>query len=103
MRRHPEYTLQILERVQAFRPLAKVAAAHHEKLDGSGYHLGLTAEQLPQAARILTVADMAEALSAERPYRGSLGPDEVLAVMAMDVPHRPDAAVFAALRAHLGA
>lgn len=103
MREHPRHTLQILSRVPAFRPLAKVAAAHHEKLDGSGYHLGLTAEDLPQAARILTVADICEALSAERPYRDAMPMERVLSIMAEDVPHKLDAEVFAALRAHLGA
>ncbi len=103
VRRHPGHTFEILSRVPAFRPLAKIAAAHHEKLDGSGYHLGLTAEDLPEGARILTVADICEALSARRPYRDALPIDRVLAIMAQDVPHKLDATVFAALRAHLHA
>ena len=43
MRRHPELTVRILERVRAFRGLAATAGAHHERLDGRGYHLGLRA------------------------------------------------------------
>lgn len=101
--RHPRHTFEILSRVPAFRSLAKIAAAHHEKLDGSGYHLGLTAEDLPLGARILAVADICDALSAERPYRASMEPDRVLSIMVEDVPHKLDAEVFAALRAHLGA
>ena len=71
----------ILERVSAFRDLADVAGAHHERLDGSGYHRGLRREQLDRDARILAVADVCEALSAERPYRAALDPDEVLEIM----------------------
>lgn len=103
MKQHPGHTFDILSRVPAFRPLARIAAAHHEKLDGSGYHLGLTADELPEGARILTVADICEALSARRPYRDALPTDQVLSIMAQDVPHKLDATVFAALRAHLGA
>jgi HD-GYP domain-containing protein (c-di-GMP phosphodiesterase class II) len=85
MRRHPEMTQRILEHVSAFGPLAETAAAHHERLDGRGYHRGVHADQLPLAARILAVADVAEALSADRPYRSAMAPDEVLALMREEV------------------
>ena len=84
MRRHPELTVRILERVGAFRGLAAIAGAHHERLDGGGYHLGLTGDQLGRDARILAVADVCEALTAERPYRAALPPDEVRAIMWRD-------------------
>jgi HD-GYP domain-containing protein (c-di-GMP phosphodiesterase class II) len=85
MRRHPEMTQRILEHVSAFGPLAETAAAHHERLDGRGYHRGVHADQLPLTARILAVADVAEALSADRPYRSAMAPDEVLALMREEV------------------
>ena len=85
MRRHPALTVKILERVGAFRDLAATAGAHHERLDGSGYHLGLTGDRLNRDARILAVADVCEALTAERPYRAALPPDEVRAIMRRDV------------------
>ena len=84
MRRHPALTVKILERVGAFRDLAATAGAHHERLDGGGYHLGLTGDQLNRDARILAVADVCEALTAERPYRAALPPDEVRAIMRRD-------------------
>ena len=84
MRRHPELTVRILERVGAFRDLAATAGAHHERLDGGGYHLGLRAGQLNRDARILAVADVCEALSADRPYRKAMEPDQVRAVMRRD-------------------
>jgi putative nucleotidyltransferase with HDIG domain len=81
MRRHTGHTLEILRRVRRFQAFADLAAAHHERLDGTGYHLGLRGAQLPPLARILAVADVAEALSAERPYRPALPWDEVLRIM----------------------
>lgn len=101
MKRHPELTWRILSRVPAFRSIALDAAAHHERLDGGGYHLGLPADRLTQAARILAVADVAEALSAERPYRESLPADEVLRIMRPDAGVKIDAQAFAALEASL--
>jgi putative nucleotidyltransferase with HDIG domain len=85
MRRHPELTVRILERVGAFRDLAATAGAHHERLDGRGYHLGLSAEQLNRDARILAVADVCEALTADRPYRDAMEPDQVRKIMRGDV------------------
>jgi putative nucleotidyltransferase with HDIG domain len=87
MRRHPALTVKILERVSAFRDLAATAGAHHERLDGGGYHLGLTGDQLNRDARILAVADVFEALTAERPYRAALPLDQVWAIMRRDAGH----------------
>jgi putative nucleotidyltransferase with HDIG domain len=85
MRRHTGYTHEILIRVERFARFADLAAAHHERLDGSGYHQGLTGAQLSPLARILAVADVYEALSAERPYRKALPRDEVLKIMRNQV------------------
>jgi HD-GYP domain-containing protein (c-di-GMP phosphodiesterase class II) len=101
VRRHPVWTLEILHRIPAFSGLAEVAANHHEKLDGSGYGRGLTGADLTLPARIMAVADIAEALTADRPYRDSLPTEKVLAIMAGDVPHALDADVFAQLPAVL--
>jgi putative nucleotidyltransferase with HDIG domain len=81
MRRHPVYTRRILERVGCFEPLAGVAAAHHERLDGSGYPDGLRADELSPAARVLAVADVCDALLADRPYRRGLPAHEVLRIL----------------------
>jgi len=67
IRRHPLLTEQILQRVGCFRPLVAVAAAHHERLDGSGYHQGIGGSELSLAARVLCVADVFDALRASRP------------------------------------
>ncbi|MEO6865679.1 MAG: HD domain-containing phosphohydrolase, partial [Gemmatimonadaceae bacterium] len=70
--RHPFFTWEILSRVPAFRDFAWSAALHHERLDGSGYPWHLSGNRLDMTARILCVADVYEALTAERPYRAGL-------------------------------
>lgn len=97
MRCHPRWSLEILERVPAFHDLARIAASHHERLDGSGYSEQRTAAELDAPSRILAVADVAEALSAERPYRPALSPQEVLATMRPDAGQKLDPNAFAAL------
>jgi putative nucleotidyltransferase with HDIG domain len=101
VRRHPTWTLEILQRIPAFAGLAEVAANHHEKLDGSGYGRGLTAPDLTIDARILAVADIAEALTADRPYRAPLPLERVLDIIEGDAPHALDADVVARLPAVL--
>jgi diguanylate cyclase (GGDEF)-like protein/putative nucleotidyltransferase with HDIG domain len=78
VRRHPKWTMEIVSGVGVFRDVARIAANHHERLDGSGYHRGLTGDQLDLPSRILAVADAAEALCAERPYRPAFSLEEVL-------------------------
>nr|MBA2643902.1 HD-GYP domain-containing protein [Solirubrobacterales bacterium] len=84
MRLHTEYSLRILHRVPAFRPLAEVAASHHERMDGRGYHRGIRAGELPLAARVLAVADVFEALTADRPYRAGMPVEKALGILHGD-------------------
>ncbi len=98
VRLHPYYTQRILERIRGFQHLAFVASSHHERLDGSGYFRNLRSTQIPPAARAIAVADVYDALSSKRPYRGALAKSEVFRIMAADVPHALDADCFAALK-----
>jgi putative nucleotidyltransferase with HDIG domain len=84
IRKHPAYTQQILEQVGAFNVLADVAGAHHERLDGHGYHRGLLAEEIPCEARVLVVADVFEAMSAKRPYRDAMPWDKIFEILHND-------------------
>lgn len=84
VRQHPAYTLQILERVPLLDELALDAASHHERVDGRGYHRGLEGAQLSPTARILAVADVMDALAADRPYRAGMSPDRVLDILTTD-------------------
>ena len=74
IRRHPELTLRILQPIPTFAGVAELAACHHERLDGRGYFRGLTGPDLAIGARIVAVADVYEALTADRPYRAAMAP-----------------------------
>jgi HD-GYP domain-containing protein (c-di-GMP phosphodiesterase class II) len=84
VRLHTTYTRAILWRVPAFREFADLAASHHERLDGRGYHRGLSGAQLGTLVRILCVADQFEALTADRPYRRAMSQAEALNVLRQD-------------------
>lgn len=81
MRAHARYTEEILSRIGVFRELAQVAGAHHERLDGKGYPYGLAAGQISLETRIITVADIFDAITAARPYRGPVPLPEALRIM----------------------
>jgi putative nucleotidyltransferase with HDIG domain len=98
---HVFLTDRILRRVPGFDGLAAIASAHHERLDGRGYPRGLPAEEQTMPMRVLAVADVYEALIAERPYRRAYTPHVALGMMGADVPARLDADAFAALKALL--
>jgi HD-GYP domain-containing protein (c-di-GMP phosphodiesterase class II) len=84
IRKHPAYTEQIMKRVKPFESLAMIAGAHHERMDGRGYHRGTPAGTLPLEARLLAVADQFEALTATRPYRQGLSQEAAIALIAKD-------------------
>jgi len=69
VRMHTYWTQRVLERVPALASLAGVASAHHERVDGGGYHRGFPAAALSQPARILAAADVLAALTEPRAYR----------------------------------
>jgi putative nucleotidyltransferase with HDIG domain len=101
MKEHTRYTLQILERVQCFRHLAGIAASHHERLDGTGYHRGLAAFDLPRPARVLAVADVFDALTADRPYRAAMPVEQALAIVSEQAGRALCPAAVAGLEASL--
>jgi len=70
---HPEAGHDIVRNVEFPWPVAQLILQHHERLDGSGYPLGLKGDEIIEEARILAVADVMEAMSNHRPYRPSLG------------------------------
>ena len=70
VRLHPYHTERILACSPVLAPLGRIAGLHHERLDGSGYHHGLTAAALPIPARVIAAADTFQTLTQERPHRG---------------------------------
>ena len=97
VREHPRATWEILSKVSVFKDVARTASLHHERLDGTGYPWGYDGKQLDQRCRILQVADVYEALTANRPYRGPLSHDEALEIMDKDAGTALDADVVGAL------
>jgi HD-GYP domain-containing protein (c-di-GMP phosphodiesterase class II) len=90
VRAHAAMTRRVLERVPGFGAIAATAAAHHERLDGSGYPDGLTAADLTTPMRLLAVADVYEALTSERPYRAAMSSEDALRIIRADAPHALD-------------
>jgi HD-GYP domain-containing protein (c-di-GMP phosphodiesterase class II) len=101
--RHVGLTRDILAPLDGVLPVGRIAAAHHERLDGSGYDQALRANAVPAEAMIVAAADVFDALTAARPYRQALTPDEAVAILARDAGSRLPAAVVGAVRAELGA
>ncbi len=78
MRTHPSLAFEMLRAVDFLRPALDIPHAHHEKWDGTGYPRGLTAEQIPLAARIFAVVDVWDALRSDRPYKKGWSFDKAL-------------------------
>lgn len=97
--KHPMHSLAILMRVSAFGDMAWTASVHHEALDGSGYPWKLTGKQLDPAARALAVADIYDALTADRPYRAAMSREEALRIIESQRGSRLDADAIDAITA----
>lgn len=98
MRNHAALTAAILSRIEVFGELARVSAAHHERLDGKGYPLGLVAAQISLETRIITTADIFDAITADRPYRKAVPVQRTLQIMAEEMSGAVDARCLEALR-----
>jgi len=86
---HVSHTFEFLSLIPWTRPLARIpeiAHAHHEKLDGTGYPLGLSAEEIPVQSKIMAIADIFDALTAgDRPYREGISTDLALTILENEV------------------
>ncbi len=78
IRTHSQAGYDIIKDVKFPWPIADIILQHHEKLDGSGYPQGLRGDKILLEAKIITVADVVEAMSSHRPYRPSLGIEAAL-------------------------
>ncbi len=81
MKAHPEIGYKILKSVDFIPPIAQMVYQHHERMDGSGYPLGIHGEEILLEARIIAVADTVEAMASHRPYRPAIGLDKALLVI----------------------
>jgi putative nucleotidyltransferase with HDIG domain len=98
MRSHASHTREILHRIGALADIADVAAAHHERLDGRGYPLGLSNREIQRETRIITVCDYFDALTADRPYRSAMPLQDALGIIDGEVGASIDGESYEALR-----
>jgi HD-GYP domain-containing protein (c-di-GMP phosphodiesterase class II) len=101
IRLHPYHAERVLSRSPFLAELGAIAGAHHERLDGSGYHRGVTGAALGLPARVLAAADAFHAMGEPRAHRPALPPEEAARLLARDAgAERLDAdAVTAVLQA----
>ncbi len=102
MRSHAALSEEILSRIAAFSRLAKVAGAHHERLDGRGYPRGLAGDAISFDTRIISAADVYDALTADRPYRPAMPADVAMKVLWQDAGPSLDPRCVGALERALG-
>ncbi len=93
MRLHPTQGVHILEPIRAFAPLLPIVGQHHERWDGAGYPAGLAGESISRTARVLSVADVYDALRSERPYRRGVPHERVVVMITADTGVRFDPAI----------
>jgi response regulator RpfG family c-di-GMP phosphodiesterase len=84
IKQHPELGYEILKEIDFPWPIALTVRQLHERLDGSGYPLGLQGDDILLEARILAVADIIEAIASHRPYRAGLGIEKALTEIEKD-------------------
>lgn len=85
IRSHVVHTFQFLAQIpwtKEFRRVPEIARSHHEKLDGSGYPHGITGDEIPVQSRMMTIADIYDALTAsDRPYKAAVPVDKALDIL----------------------
>jgi HD-GYP domain-containing protein (c-di-GMP phosphodiesterase class II) len=98
VQQHAQFTKDILSQITLFKSMSDIAGSHHEKLDGTGYPNRLNAESILLPTRIITTADIFDAITAERPYRGAIAVPKALDMMAESLNTSIDPACFEALK-----
>jgi putative nucleotidyltransferase with HDIG domain len=79
VRRHPADGARIVQRVDGYGPIAEIVLSHHERWDGGGYPRNLAGEEIPLAARLISVADAYDVLTARDSYRRPISPEAAMA------------------------
>jgi putative nucleotidyltransferase with HDIG domain len=101
IKQHVTYTTEILSKMRfmrKYRNIPFIASCHHERLDGSGYSAGLKSHEIPFMSKILAVADVFEALTATRHYRGALSADSAFTILEEGIESRFDKQIVEGLK-----
>lgn len=81
IKQHPEIGVKIIKNIDFLKDVSKIILSHHERYDGTGYPEGRKYEDIILESQILSVADVFDALTSERPYRGAMTVDEALEII----------------------
>ena len=98
MQSHAAHTTNILGQIGVMSDMAMIAGSHHERLDGKGYPLGLDERSIALESRIITVADIYDALTTDRPYRTAMSTEKAMAILQSEVGVAVDQRCFEALK-----
>jgi putative nucleotidyltransferase with HDIG domain len=93
VKRHPEDGARIVRCVDGYGPVADIILSHHERWDGTGYPRGLAGEEIPLAARLISVADTYDVLTARDSYRHPVSSEEAVAELQRVAGRQLDPAV----------
>jgi len=93
VRRHPEQGARLVARIEGYGPVAEIILAHHERIDGTGYPNGLIGDQIPLAARIISVADTYDVMTSRDSYRQPVSSREAIEELRRVSDAQLDAAV----------
>ncbi len=85
MEQHPVIGERICSPLKSFREVLPIIRHHHEKMDGTGYPDGLKGDQIPTTARVMTIVDVFDSLTTDRPYRGAMSIEKALCTMREEV------------------
>ena len=81
IKNHPEIGIRIIKGIDALETVSKIILHHHERYDGTGYPEGLKSDDIVLEAQILSLADVFDALTSERPYRRAMTLEEALKIL----------------------
>lgn len=98
MQSHAAHTTNILGQIGVMSDMAMIAGSHHERLDGMGYPLGLDERSIAIESRIITVADIYDALTTDRPYRKAMSTEKAMAILQSEIGVAVDQRCFEALQ-----
>ncbi|ADQ07599.1 metal dependent phosphohydrolase [Caldicellulosiruptor hydrothermalis 108] len=96
VKRHSLDGYNILSNIEYFDNIKEVVLYHHENIDGSGYPLGIKGDKIPLESKIISVADVFDALTTDRPYRKAFSEEKALEIMKEEVGKKFDPEVFEA-------
>jgi len=102
MKAHAQRGYEILRKRGSDEQVARIALMHHEKLNGRGYPLGLKAEKVPVLARIVTIVDIYDALTADRVYKKAMHPSQAFGIIETEAGEVLDPALFRIFKSVLG-